>query len=132
MRTKIAEIVADYEAGRLDYDQASRNIASFTGQLIEKRQLDNYWRSMSLEGFLNELALPEIAEWEQIDEQTALEMIQEALANTDGPQFERNAEALERRFRKPTGFLNQLIFHDAIDTTAEILRELQNDTSIKL
>lgn len=74
-----------------------------------------------------------IADWASIDDARAVLLIKEILANiTNDNIVDRNSDALEKRYRKPTGFISDLIFYkDPIDEQA-ILALLKKDTTIYL
>lgn len=73
-----------------------------------------------------------IADWADIDDKKALLLIKEILANiAEDNIVHRNEEALEKRYRKPTGYISGLIFQD-ITGEPEILELLKKDTTIYL
>ena len=103
-----------------------------TGKIIDRDHLKNYWRSESLEDFAEILATRPIDNYEKITSETATKLIEEALLEPGGAIFLRNAEALEKRYRKTEGFLTDHVFQEDIDDLTQILSRLKEDTAIKL
>jgi hypothetical protein len=130
---ELKSVITDYENGLIDYDQAQTMILQLTGKNVEQYQLDSYWGAESLESFINRLLIDPIMEWQYIDDQQALALIEEILKNEmDGAILERNGQALEKRYGKPEGMISECIFHRAIHEAKLILSELKKETRIIL
>lgn len=132
-KAHIISIVRAYENDELPREATIEKIEAVSGKHLTAYTLDNYWRSEDLEDFAAVLALAEITDWETIDDGRALELIQEILADvTNEPILMRNAEALEKRYRKSSGTVMDYIFQDDISNSTEILSLLTKDTTINL
>jgi hypothetical protein len=80
-----------------------------------------------------EVPLEPIDDWQAINDEISITLLEEMLLNLDNDELlERNGEALEKRYRKPTGTVLEYIFHEAILTSKDLLTELKKDTVIYL
>ena len=88
---------------------------------------------MSLDDFCRLLAIEPIHDWQEIDDARAIDLIQEILDSvTDLAIQSRNIEALERRCRKPSGYVNGLLFEEEMTESGDVLNALKRDTVIYL
>jgi DNA primase large subunit len=132
-KAKLKSIIEQYEGGQIDIKRVLITITETTGKTISKDELDDYWRSTSLDQFCELLTTEPITEWQNIDDTTALSLIKEILNNiTKDNIIYRNAEALEKRYNKPTGFISNLIFHSDLQNEAQLLELLKKNTTINL
>lgn len=130
---QIKQIINDYENKTLSVENAIVLIKKLTFKPIDKYDLDNYWTSTDIDSFVKRLITPEITDWKNIDDERALELINEILENTSEDSIlERNMNALEKRYSKATGKISDWIFYDDITDPNEILRLLKQNTSIAL
>lgn len=130
---QIKEVILKYEKEELNFDEAQKIISEITHKELDKHTLDNYWRSEDLDEFVTFLSTDEIPNWKELDDNSSLKLITEILENTEVDAIlERNGNALEKRFRKTTGTVMDLIFQEDMSDPDEILNRLKRDTSIKL
>ena len=132
-KTFLMSTIELFESGKTDLTETIKEINHLTGKNVDEYSLRNYWSWTSLEDFCNTLLIEPIYEWESIDDKKALRLIKEILENiTNNGILERNGDALEKKYRKTTGFLSNLIFYSNIDNEVEILKQLKRDTTIYL
>ena len=130
---QIKQIIIDYENKIISGEKAVSLINSLIDKAVEKHELDNDWSYTDIDSFSKKLAMPEIKEWQQIDDEEALRLIREIFENLgDDSILDRNMNALEKRYSKPTGRLITWIFHEDINEPEEILKLLKQNTSIAL
>ncbi|MEL6445620.1 MAG: hypothetical protein AAF089_14660 [Bacteroidota bacterium] len=128
-QAQVAEIVNDFEDGSLSVEDAASRIEIVTGRPVDPNVLRGYWGSESLEELARRLCTEPIQEWADIPEEQALSLIQQILDDpVDDALFARNVAALEKRFRKPSGTLSDLIFHNDNTDPAWILEQIRVDT----
>lgn len=135
MEDKIRTIIQDYEAKKLEYDTARDALFELTGKKVEQSFLDEYWRSQDLKEVVHMLAMKSLENWQHLSDEDALVLVQEILDNVaNDALLQRNCEALEKRFSKPTGTISNLVFYpEEEDLTAEkILEKLKKGTVIRL
>jgi hypothetical protein len=130
--TDIISIIEQYEAQELDYESACTRLREHTSKKVTQDDLDNYWKSISLESFADELACPPIPNPTKLSRSQSLHLITEALDNTTSHIFTRNSTALEVRYSKPSGFVSDLVFYRDLDCPEKILSELEQNTVIHL
>jgi hypothetical protein len=86
-----------------------------------------------LNNFCDSLLNEPITDWQNIDYSTALLLINEIIENTTNERIlERNGTALEKKYRKTTGFISNIIFYSGYKNDADILEQLKKDTTIYL
>lgn len=125
-------IVKSFESGKLSEMEALSQLKDVTGRTIDSDWLKNYWRAESIDDFVDRLCALPINNWQTITEMEAEKLIVEYL-NTPSPGRRDSIEtALERRFRKAKGTLNDLVFQKDFDDLKRILDELRKDASIYL
>ncbi|MHA7058268.1 hypothetical protein ACWGOQ_0013680 [Aquimarina sp. M1] len=118
-------------------DKPPEVILQTINKLITKNlteyELTNYWRSDNLEGFVKTLVAESISDWEAIDDDKALDLINEILSNVnDDSIISANGEALEKRYAKPSGTVCDWIFQDDISSSGEILKLLIKNSTLLL
>ncbi|MCK0157915.1 hypothetical protein MWU65_12030 [Cellulophaga sp. F20128] len=127
----IKKIILDLENGKLDVATALFQIKKLSDKEITEYDLCNYWRSEGLDEFVRTLAMPELENWNKIDDERALELIKEMIEKiSDTALMVRNSTALEKRFKKSSGTVMELVFQTGMEI--EILSELKKDTTIRL
>jgi hypothetical protein len=130
---ELKRIIEDYERGKVNYEVTKDLMFALTGKEIEQYYLDFYWGSESLEHFIRKLSTKPITDWQQIDDERTILLLEEMLQDTcDDAIIERNGQALEKRYGKPDGTVISYIFHSALDRPDQILQELKRDTKIIL
>ena len=129
---KVIEAIRAFEETEATFEQTRDVIMRLTGKEVARYDLENYWKAESVEDFAKMLSTPDLEDWESIDDERALNLIKEALIDPGGVIFMRNAEALEKRYRKTTGFLSDLVFHEDGTCPSELLAKLSEDTVIRL
>lgn len=131
--TEIKQIIIEYESKILPVEKAIVLIKDLTFKTVDKYDLDNYWTNTDIDSFVKRLLTPEFVDWRNIDDERALELINEILENTtDDSILERNMNALEKRYSKTTGKISDWIFYKNITDPREILGLLKQNTSIAL
>ncbi|MBL6446031.1 hypothetical protein JMN32_06905 [Fulvivirga sp. 29W222] len=130
-KDQIICVVREYEQGKRGTNETIKMIYDISGHEVDRDYLDNYWRSEDLDSFAGFLAIEAIIDWKQIDDHRALGLIKEILSDlTDDPVIYRNAEALEKRFGKPEGKIDDLIFGQNITDPEALLLEMKKSTTI--
>ena len=131
-KEKLRNIIENFEAGKINVDSAIKMIYKITFLRIEELRLRDYWRSESIEKLISSLSYDEYKDWANIDEAKAIELLNELKENIgDDSILARNSEALERRYRKPSGTVVEFLFHSDCKNK-EILRRLKVDTTTNL
>ncbi|NNK18984.1 MAG: hypothetical protein HKP49_07500 [Maribacter sp.] len=129
----VKNIILDLEDGKIDHKSAIHQIKLLTDKEVTEYELAHYWRSCDLQEFARTLAMPEIENWSEIDEARALLLIAEILnCNGDAALINRNAGALEKRYKKSSGTVIDLIYNSGLHYEQEILAALKNDTTMRL
>jgi hypothetical protein len=130
---KLRQIIADFESRTLGGQAAIDQIKALTGEVVDIGYLREYGASESLDAFVKKLLAEPINDWKAIDDRRAIEMIDEIKRNvTDDPIIHRNSSALEKRYAKSAGTVVSKIFHENIESSAEILEALKKETRIFL
>ncbi|MDO4782140.1 MAG: hypothetical protein Q4A09_02860 [Capnocytophaga felis] len=132
-KSELKRVIADFENGKFPVEEALDKIQKITEKRIDSYTLENYWRSASLDDFCDELLSHPIENWREITDSKALELIQEIIENIENDAvLQRNSEALEKRYGKEEGFVEDLIFNLDINIAEEILSKLKEDTILYL
>lgn len=129
---ELIAIIENWENGKLNLEKTLNNIYLLTGYQTDEYNLRTYWTYTSLEEFCEAFLTDSIDDWEDIDDERAKKLIKEIFDNLgkDGI-ISRNEEALEKKYRKPSGFVSDLIFQKDLEID-KILIELKKDTTIYL
>jgi hypothetical protein len=102
----LRHIINDFEAGVVRGEDAVVQLKSLTGKDIDLDYLKEYQASKSLDAFVKELATEPISDWSTIDDDRALNLIEEIFEHiSDDSIFNMNSEALEKRYGKATGYI---------------------------
>ncbi len=126
-------LIEDFESGKIDFDFVKDKIKTLTNKDIDENILQSYHGWTSLEELCEMLAEKPIENWNEIDDEKAKSLISEMMTEEISERiFEKNADALEKRYGKPTGFLHSLIFWQEKITENKILEELKMDKKIYL
>ncbi|WP_146088862.1 hypothetical protein [Neolewinella xylanilytica] len=128
MRPQVRSLIIDYLNDQISAEHTLRQIMDLTGKHISEYELNNYWRSEDLESFIDRLALQSL-DPKTIDDDRAIELLQSILDNLgDHALLIRNSEALEIKYRKPSGTVVNLIFYKEIEDVSSLLLALKIDT----
>lgn len=131
--SKIRELITDFESGMISCDYALSEINKYSNQRVDIDWLYSYQSSIDLDMFIRILTIEPIVDWQDIDDKRAIELLEEIMSNLgDDALLQRDFEALEKRYSKPTGRISNWIFHEDINDTTELLKLLKTDTSIAL
>ncbi len=123
---KVKQIINDFENGKISSENALTEINKLSNVNVDLSWLCSYNSSMDLEMFVRVLTIEPIADWLEIGDKRATEIITEALDSIgDDAVIQRNFDALEKRYSKPTGTLLDWIFQDDVMDSNEILQLLK-------
>jgi hypothetical protein len=129
---ELIAIIQNWENGGDNIDDTLNKIKTFTGFETDEYTLKTYWTYTSLEEFCEAFLTESIDDWEAIDDDQAKKLIKEIFDNLGKDRIiRRNGEALEKKYRKPSGFVCDLIFQQDLEID-DILVELKKDTTIYL
>jgi hypothetical protein len=132
-KEELKGIIKAYESGKENEQLTLDKIKQLTGKDCTGVEIRGYRSYTCLDDFCENLLTEPIADWAGIDDERALTLIKEILAGvTKNNIFIRNSEALEKRYRKKTGFISDLIFWKDVIDKQEILKLLKNDSTIYL
>jgi len=127
-KEKLRIVIGDFEKGKITAEKAIDLIYDISSLRIDELRLKNYWRSESIEELINSLSYEVYKDWADIDDSIAMQLLKEIKGNIgDDSILARNSEALEKRYRKASGTVRELIFHNDYENK-EILSRLKIDT----
>ena len=127
-KDQIKIIVQEFEKGKLSENEALLKINELSIVELAAYRLKNYWSSESMEEFIDTLVFERYQDWKSINDKEALILIEEMKQNSSNNSIlQRNSQALEKRYGKPTGKMYDYIFHTEL-TKEEILKALKIDT----
>ena len=130
---KLKQIIIDFEDNKLNINDAIKAINTISNEKITQHELLTYWNNSSLDSFILKLTEKQIDEWEEINDVTAIKMITEIIDNVDNDTIvDVNSSALEKRYRKPSGTISNLVFIDGIENPSTILYKLKKSDVITL
>ncbi|WP_141402363.1 hypothetical protein [Sediminicola luteus] len=130
---KIRQIISNFEDGKITVDVAVSQINIIGYHQISEDYLQSYWESENIDDFIGKIITEPIQDWQKIDDNQALLLLKELIENiVDDAIFERNSEALEKRYAKSSGSINNWLFHDNIMEPKEILKMLTHEDRIIL
>ena len=132
MKPQVTAIIASFESDEIQEAVALARIRELTGREIEGDWLRNYWRSESIEDFVDRICTEPIRDFERITDTEALALIAEYLETQSPGRRDSIETALDRRFGKPTGTVSDLIHHRDLSDPSGVLAELKRDTRIYL
>jgi hypothetical protein len=129
---ELIAIIENWESGKHNITETLNDIFVLTGKQTDEYTLRTYWTTNSLEDLCEIFLTEPINDWEAIDDERAKRLIKEIFDNlgNDGI-ISRNEEALEKKYKKPSGFVIDLIFQQDLEIDG-ILSELKKDTTIYL
>ena len=131
MENQLKKIIQEYEEKVITYEQVSEQINSLTNQTVTQYDLDNYWRSESIDVFIKKLTLS-VPEHISLDDNQTQKLIHEIMDNlADEILLIKNSEILEKYYSKPSGTITDYIFQDDLEPE-EILNKLKHNTTINL
>jgi len=132
MQQQVKQIILDYEAEQKTAGEAIEEIWQLTGKSIDPCTLADYWGSQSLDDFVDLICMPALENWQQIDDNTALQLICEIRENICRDSIvQRNCEALSKRYGKTEGEVYRIVANEDW-SPEEALTELKRDTRIYL
>jgi len=130
---KVKKLILQLEKGQETMDNTLVSISKIVGKNIDPYVITNYWRSENLDNFVKRLVAPSIDNWQDINDARAIVLIKEILENLgDDAILSENADALEKRYSKPTGTITDYIFYQNISEANEMLKLLKKNTVISL
>ncbi|WP_375558938.1 hypothetical protein ACE193_14490 [Bernardetia sp. OM2101] len=133
IRHQIKQLILKFESKETPLDFTLKEINAISTIKIDEYDLQNYWISKDLEGFIDEITIAQIIDWQEIDDNQAHKLITEIKNNiNDSSIVNRNTTALEKRYSKPKGTISDWIFYDDITDSEQILKLLKKDTIIRL
>ena len=109
-------VILSFENDEINTTEALKEIERISSKKVEEYTLLNYWRSTSLQSFVDVLLVEEIKDWKTLDDSQSIELIEEILTNvTSDVIIEKNGAALEKRYNKPQYTICLLYTSDAAD-----------------
>ena len=130
---KVRQLIEDFEAGKISSEIALTEINEISNTEVDLSWLCSYNSSIDIETFVQILTIDPITDWKEIDDERAIKILNETLVSIgDDAVLQRNFEALEKRYSKPTGRISNWIFQDDITDPEELLSLLKTNTSIAL
>lgn len=132
-KEELKAVIEAYERGKENEQQTLEKIKQLTGKDCTGTEIRGYNSYICLDDFCENLLTEPITDWANIDDERALLLLSEILADvTKDNIVHRNSEALEKRYRKSEGFISNLIFYEDITDEQAILTLLKKDTTIYL
>ncbi|MDV7187917.1 hypothetical protein R3X25_11550 [Lutibacter sp. TH_r2] len=126
----LIKLIENYENNLITADSTIYEFNKIANSPIDKFILESYWKSESIEEFVASYSYEEINDWKEIDDERAMNLINEYKENFGEKLItERIIKALEKRYSKTQGSLNEIIYEK---TTTEVLSFLKKDTVIRL
>jgi hypothetical protein len=132
MKAQVAAIIESFEEGTMPETVALAKLKELTWRTVDADWLRDYWRSESMEDFVDRLCAEPIADWQAIKDTEALALIREYLQGSSPGRRDSIESAIDRRYGKPNGTLMDLVFQKGLADAASILDELKKDTRIYL
>ncbi len=132
-KLKIKDIILRFEKGEIPVNLAVEEINKIAKKEITEHYLKTYWRFENIDDFITKILIHPIKDWNLIDDKRALLLINEMIENiSENSVFDRNAEALEKRYSKYNGALSNWIFQENITDSLSLLQKLKDDNVIRL
>lgn len=132
MKPQVTAIIESFEKAQIEEAVALARIRDITGREIDGNWLRNYWRSESIQDFVDRICAEPIHDVERITDSEALALIAEYLQTQSPGRRDSIETALDRRFGKPTGTISDLVFQRDLSDASSILEELKRDSRIYL
>ncbi|MEM6783880.1 MAG: hypothetical protein AAF624_09130 [Bacteroidota bacterium] len=129
----VAQAIRAFEDGEITAEEAVAEVQRLTGMILDDQTLHEYWSAESLESLARRLCTEPIQDWATLSDEDALALIKQILDDMgDDALLARNGDTLERRYRKTTGTVMDLIFIESLTAANEILAQLKKDAVIRL
>jgi site-specific recombinase XerD len=133
IKNEIKRLILKFENEEITLKFALIEINTISPTKIDEYDLQNYSTSTDLDDFVEELSMPQITDWREIDDNEASKLITEIKENIiNSALVNRNINALEKRYKKSQGIISDWIFYDDIMENEKILELLKKDTTITL
>jgi hypothetical protein len=132
MKPQVTAIIESFESEEIPEAVASARIRELTGREIDGDWLRNYWRSESIEDFVDRVCAEPIRDYDRITDTDALALIAEYLQTQSPGRRDSIEEALDQRFGKPTGTVCDLVHQRDVSDPSAILADLKRDTRVYL
>ena len=130
---KLESIILNYENDKINIEEALSLINKITSKEVKQDDIVEYWAYTTLKDLIQTLLIEPILDWKYIEDDKAIHMIKEILKNiSNSIILERNSEALEKRYKKPSGTIIELIFSKGLDNSEKILEKLKENSIIHL
>lgn len=132
MKTEVTAIIQRFEKEAISEEDALYRIRELCGREIDGGWLRNYWRSESLDEFVDRVCAAPIQNIDQLTESDVVALIAELLATQSPGRRDRIGEALELRYGKPAGTVLGLVIDSDLNDPDQILAALRTETKIYL
>lgn len=127
----IKKLILNYENKKSNLEETIFEVNKISYKNVDTNDLVNYWKNTSLDEFIDQILVKPIEDWEKIDYEKSILLIRDILSNlTNDLIFDRNSEALEKRYSKPKGTLSDWIFIEDISDSFKILKKLKENNVI--
>ena len=123
----IKKLMKEFEDSDLTIKELQTKIQKITNKKIDEYVLNNYWRSETLDNFINKLISNKNFDFsKKLEDSEALLLIEEIMNNVhDNIIIEKNSRILEYNYSKPSGLISDLIFEEDINNCNIILEKLK-------
>ncbi|WP_440879778.1 hypothetical protein [Tenacibaculum sp. C7A-26P2] len=123
----IKKLMKEFEDSDLTIKELQTKIQKITNKKIDEYVLNNYWRSETLDNFINKLISNKNFDFsKKLEDSEALLLIEEIMNNVhDDIIIEKNSRILEYNYSKPSGLISDLIFEEDINNCNIILEKLK-------
>lgn len=123
----IKKLMKEFEDSDLTIKELQTKIQKITNKKIDEYVLNNYWRSETLDNFINKLISNKNFDFsKKLEDSEALLLIEEIMNNVhDDIIIEKNSRILEYNYSKPSGLISDLIFKEDINNCNIILEKLK-------
>jgi len=130
----VEKLIDDFESDKISATLTVAEINKIGYYPIDRYYLHSYWGSTDKDTFIKSIIIPPIQNWQEINDETAMTLIQEMLEMVaeDSIRFDRIREALEKRYGKIEGTISEYVFQNDILDPKKILKKLKKDTKIYL
>ena len=129
----VKQLILDFETNKMSVEKAVEEINKVSVKSVDEEWLKSYWNAIDLDEFVDLLTLPQLDNWKDLNDDESITLIEEAISNiTRNAVFQRNSEALERRYSKPEGTVSNWVYHEDIVDPKIILKKLKQNTTIIL
>ena len=125
-------VIRRFEAGDQPENDALERLRALTGRKVDPDWLRNYWRSESKEDFVDRLCSKPIESWQMLTESEAEALISEHLKTSSPGRRDSIEAAIDRRFKRPNGTLNDLVFQKNLGDPKKNLDEIEKAETVQL